>query len=58
MFESNWYLFLLIVMLAFMSDGDVSSRESAVMLSILLALTITNGQENGASTTNGCGLFG
>lgn len=42
MFNDNWYLFLLIVMLAFFSDGEISSREAIVMLAILFALTITN----------------
>lgn len=38
--NENWFLFLLIVMLAFASDGTVSSTESAVMLAILFALTV------------------
>lgn len=42
MFNDNWYLFLLIVMLAFFSDGEISNREAIVMLAILFALTITN----------------
>ena len=42
MFNDNWYLFLLIVMLAFFADGEISSREAIVMLAILFALTITN----------------
>ncbi|MCM1306853.1 MAG: hypothetical protein NC037_05965 [Bacteroides sp.] len=42
MFNDNWYLFLLIVMLAFFSDGGISNREAIVMLAILFALTITN----------------
>ncbi len=31
MFEDNWYLFLLIVMIVFISDGDFSRRETAVI---------------------------
>lgn len=42
MFNDNWFLFLLIVMLAFFADGEISSREAIVMLAILFALTITN----------------
>ncbi|MDE6302239.1 MAG: hypothetical protein K2M36_01440 [Clostridia bacterium] len=42
MFNDNWFLFLLIVMLAFFADGDISNREAIVMLAILFALTITN----------------
>lgn len=38
--NENWFLFLLIVMLAFASDGTVSSTETAVMLAILFALTV------------------
>lgn len=61
MFEDNWYLFLLLVMLAFFSDGEVSTRESYVMISMLLALTLTNNLEDededsdtSATTTNNC----
>lgn len=53
MFENNWYLFLLIVMLVFMQDGCVSCRESTVMVAILFALTITNSQEDGCFNNNG-----
>lgn len=38
--NENWFLFLLIVMLTFASDGTVSSTETAVMLAILFALTV------------------
>ena len=59
MFEDNWYLFLLLVMLAFFSDGEVSTRESYVMISILLALTLTNNLEDedtdtDTTTTSSC----
>ncbi len=53
MFEDNWYLFLLIVMIAFASDGDVSNRETAVMLGILSALTLTNSAERSSNSANG-----
>ena len=39
-FNENGCLFLLIVMAVFASDGKVSSTETAVMLSILFALTV------------------
>lgn len=57
MFEDNWYLFLLIIMIVFVADGSVSERESAVMLAVLFALTLTNTPrclDNSASTN---GLF-
>lgn len=39
-FDENWFLFLLIVMSVFASDGKVSSTETAVMIAILFALTV------------------
>ena len=39
-FNENWFLFLLIVMAVFASDGTVSSTETAVMIAILFALTV------------------
>jgi|GEM_PF-806654 len=59
MFEDNWYLFLLLVMLSFFADGEISNREAYVMLSILVGLTLTNNLEdeeeetaqNGTQTT-------
>ena len=53
MFGDNWYLFLLIVMLAFFADGNISDREATVMLAILFALTLTNNLSSDATTT-GC----
>ncbi len=53
MFDDNWYLFLLIVMLAFFADGSISNREATVMLAILFALTLTNSSEEPASAS-GC----
>lgn len=56
MFEDNWYLFLLIVMIVFISDGDFSRRETAVMIGILAALAFTNTADSvtdsSASTSN------
>ena len=59
MFEDNWYLFLLLVMLSFFADGEISTREAYIMLSILVGLTLTNNLEedeenatdNGTTTT-------
>ena len=55
-FDENWFLFLLIVMTVFASDGKVSSTETAVMLSILFALTVAgptlvprDGQDDGTT---------
>lgn len=39
-FNENWFLFLLIVMAVFASDGTVSTTETAVMIAILFALTV------------------
>lgn len=52
MFEDNWYLFLLLVMLSFFADGEISTREAYVMLSILVGLTLTNNLEDEESTEN------
>ena len=46
MFENNWYLFLLIVFLVFSGDGVLSTTEIAVMGAILLALTLSNNENN------------
>lgn len=55
-FDENWFLFLLIVLTVFASDGRVSSTETAVMLSILFALTVAgptlvprDGQDDGTT---------
>ena len=54
MFEDNWYLFLLLVMLSFFADGEISNREAYVMLSILVGLTLTNNLEDeDENTENG-----
>ncbi len=55
MFDDNWYLFLLIVMLAFFADGNISDREATVMLAILFALTLTNSSSGSdAASSSGC----
>lgn len=56
MFEDNWYLFLLIVMIVFISDGDFSRRETAVMIGILAALAFTNSTDTD-TTTGTCNCF-
>ena len=53
MFEDNWYLFLLIVMIVFISDGDFSRRETAVMIGILAALAFTNSSDFDTTSTSG-----
>ncbi len=40
-FNNNWFLFLLIVMLVFSGDGNVSRTETNVYLGILFALTLS-----------------
>ncbi len=52
MFNDNWFLFLLIIMLVFLADGNISGRECAVLLSIVFALAITNNSSDGSATTN------
>ena len=47
MFSNNWFIFLLIVMLSFFTDGEISRREAIVMLAILFALSITNSSDDG-----------
>ena len=55
MFEDNWYLFLLIVMIVFISDGDFSRRETAGMIGILAALAFTNNADTDSTTsTSNC----
>ncbi len=51
MFEDNWYLFLLIVMIAFVSDGEFSKKETAVMLAVLAALAFTNNTDSDTTTS-------
>ena len=46
MFSNNWFIFLLIVMLSFFTDGEISRREAIVMLAILFALSITNSSDD------------
>lgn len=52
MFNDNWYLFLLIVMLVFFADGNVSQQEGAVLLAIVFALAITNTPTTDTTTTS------
>lgn len=50
MFDDNWFLFLLIIMLVFLQDGKFSQREIFVMLAILTALSMTNDLQDSIST--------
>lgn len=54
MFNDNWYLFILIIMLVFLADGNISHRECAVLLAIVFALAITNGTVTDGTTTTNC----
>ncbi len=51
MFENNWFLFLLIVMLTFFADGEISKTEASVMLGILCALCFCGDPCSGDSNT-------
>lgn len=52
MFEDNWFLFLLIVLLAFWQDGELSQREIFVMIAILTALSMTNDSDDSDTDTD------
>ncbi len=54
MLGDNWYLFLLIIMIIFLSDGNLSQRETTVMLAILGALALTDSSDNTVSTDCFC----
>lgn len=55
MFDDNWFLFLLIIMLVFLHDGKFSQREIFVMLAILAALSMTNDlQETISADSRNC----
>lgn len=54
MLGDNWYLFLLIIMIIFLSDGNLSQRETTVMLAILGALALTDSSDNAVSTDCFC----
>lgn len=49
MFDDNWFLFLLIIMLVFLQDGKFSQREIFVTLAILTALSMTNDLQDSIS---------
>lgn len=57
MFDDNWFLFLLIIMIVFISDGDFSQREICVMLAILAALALTNSSSSDNSDTVSANCF-
>lgn len=54
MFNNNWFLFLLIIMLVFASDGTISQTETAVLLAILFALCICCGCSDDDSLNDDC----
>ena len=55
MFDDNWFLFLLIIMLVFLQDGKFSQREIFVMLAILAPLSMTNDlQETISADSRNC----
>jgi len=46
MFSDNWFLFLLVILLLFSSDGEISGTETAVLIAIVFALFLTEGNAN------------
>lgn len=57
MFDDNWFLFLLIIMAVFTSDGDFSQREIFVMLAILAALALTNSSSSVTTSSTDTNCF-
>ncbi|MDD4840094.1 MAG: hypothetical protein PHE93_05470 [Clostridia bacterium] len=53
MFTDNWWLFVLIILLLFSSDGSISPTENTVLIAIVFALFLCEGNSNlfGCSTT-------
>ncbi|HKL94252.1 MAG TPA: hypothetical protein VJZ69_03115 [Clostridia bacterium] len=46
MFNDNWWLFVLVVLLLFSSDGNISNTENAVLIGIVFALFLSEGNNN------------
>lgn len=46
MFNDNWFLFILIILLVFSSDGNISNTETAVLIGIVFALFLSEGNLN------------
>jgi hypothetical protein len=46
MFSDNWFLFLLVILLLFSSDGQISGTENAVLIAIVFALFLCEGNSN------------
>ena len=57
MFGDNWFLFLLIVMIVFISDGDLSQREICVMLAIFAALALTDSSSTTTTSSTDTNCF-
>lgn len=59
MFNDNWFVFLLIVMMVFAADGDINCTETAVLMAILFALSMTaESKSRTQPSTSTSGLFG
>lgn len=52
MFTDNWFMFLLIIMLVFSSDGSISNTESTVFIFMLFALVVSCGCQGENSDDN------
>lgn len=46
MFNDNWFLFILVILLLFSSDGNINGTENAVLIAIVFALFLTEGNSN------------
>ncbi|MDY5345318.1 MAG: hypothetical protein SPG87_02780 [Eubacteriales bacterium] len=51
MFNDNWFLFILIVLLMFSDDGELNEVETSVILAICLVLACKNPACSGLSQT-------
>ncbi|MEG2541290.1 MAG: hypothetical protein RSB59_05940 [Clostridia bacterium] len=58
MFANNWYMFLLIVMMVFSGDGEITRTESTVMIAILGALCMSCCCNGESEENSGCGCGG
>ncbi|MEG1663035.1 MAG: hypothetical protein RR338_03525 [Clostridia bacterium] len=58
MFANNWYMFLLIVMMVFSGDGEITRTESTVMIAILGALCMSCCCNGESEENSGCGCSG
>lgn len=53
MFNDNWYLFILLILLMFAEDGEINSLETSLLIAISLVLASNNptATENGTCKT-------